>query len=157
KVYLLEDHELPTINGTALVRTGNLFDPPDQIGLATITGTLIRTGGTASRTSKQLDEQLENVAASVESSIGESSRSFAFLALKDKPAEVLEIFKDVLTNPEFREDKLELARDTMKGGIARRNDDAQSILSREFSDILYGRNNPYGWSEEYATVDRVTR
>ncbi len=27
QVFLLEDHELPLINGLALVRTGNLFDP----------------------------------------------------------------------------------------------------------------------------------
>ena len=27
RLYLLEDHELPLVNGTALVRTGNLFDP----------------------------------------------------------------------------------------------------------------------------------
>ena len=27
RVYLLEDHELPVISGSALIRTGNLFDP----------------------------------------------------------------------------------------------------------------------------------
>ena len=27
KVYLLENHELPIVRGTALIRTGNLFDP----------------------------------------------------------------------------------------------------------------------------------
>src|SRR6266566_2006408 len=46
KVYLLEDHELPTVGGLALVRTGNLFDPPDKIGLATVTGMVLRSGGT---------------------------------------------------------------------------------------------------------------
>ena len=34
KVYLLENHELPLVGGFALVRTGNLFDPPDKVGLA---------------------------------------------------------------------------------------------------------------------------
>ena len=36
RIYLLEDHELPIVHGTALVRTGNLFDPPDKVGLAGI-------------------------------------------------------------------------------------------------------------------------
>ncbi|MES1257919.1 MAG: insulinase family protein, partial [Acidobacteriota bacterium] len=34
RVYLLESHELPLVRGTALIRTGNLFDPPDKVGLA---------------------------------------------------------------------------------------------------------------------------
>ena len=36
KIYLLENHELPLINGVALVRTGNLFDPADKRGLALV-------------------------------------------------------------------------------------------------------------------------
>ncbi len=47
RVYLLEDHELPLVTGTALVRVGNLFDPPGKVGLADITGNVIRSGGTA--------------------------------------------------------------------------------------------------------------
>jgi hypothetical protein len=38
KLYLLEDHELPVINGVARMRTGNLFDPADKIWLATMSG-----------------------------------------------------------------------------------------------------------------------
>ena len=30
RVYLLENHELPLVRGTALVRTGNLFDPAEM-------------------------------------------------------------------------------------------------------------------------------
>ena len=49
KLYLLEDHELPVISGVALVRTGNLFDPPDKRGLATMTGDVLRSGGTKAK------------------------------------------------------------------------------------------------------------
>src|SRR6185503_7535823 len=66
RLYLLEDHELPLVSGFALVRTGNLFDPKDKIGLATLTGMVMRTGGTPTQTGDQLDEKLESFAASVE-------------------------------------------------------------------------------------------
>ncbi len=73
RIYLLENHELPTLRGLALVRTGNLFDPADKVGLATITGELIRGGGTTTESqATRLTKQLENIAASVESSISES-------------------------------------------------------------------------------------
>jgi zinc protease len=157
KLYLLEDHELPIIHGVAQVRTGNLFDPADKIGLATMTGMVIRTGGTRTKTGEQLDEQLENIAASVESDIGETTGSVSFSALQENTDEVLGVFKDVIAAPEFRPDKITLARTQLRGGIARRNDDARGVAEREFAGIVYGKDTPYGWDMEYATVDRITR
>ena len=157
KVYLLEDHELPVVNGTALVRTGNLFDPADKVGLATMTGMVMRTGGTKTRTGEQLDEQLEDVAASVESGIGETSGSVSFSSLKENAPEVMAAFKDVLTAPEFRQDKIDLARSQLRSSIARRNDNAGSVAGREFANRVYGQDTPYGWQIEYATVSRISR
>ena len=157
RVYLLEDHELPLVSGTALVRTGNLFDPPDKRGLAELTGMVMRTGGTASKSGDDLNIQLENIAASVETRIGETSGTASFSCLKENTDEVLAAFHDVLTSPEFREDKLDLAETQMRSSIARRNDDAHGILQREFESIVYGRNTPYGWDIEYADVDNIHR
>jgi len=157
KIYLLENHELPLIRGTALVRTGNLFDPADKVGLATITGELIRSGGTAAKTGDQIDEQLENIAASVESSIDEGFGRVSFSTLKERTQEVLEVFHGVITDPAFRDNKIELIKSQMRSGISRRNDDAQAIAQREFTDRIYGENTPYGWQIEYATLDNIKR
>ncbi|MBZ5607809.1 MAG: insulinase family protein [Acidobacteriia bacterium] len=157
KVFMLEDHELPLVSGTALIRTGNLFDPKGKIGLAGLTGDVLRAGGTTSKTGDQLDVELENIAASVESQIGESSGTLRFSCLKENTAQVLRVFKDLLTAPEFREDKLDLAKTQLRSEISRRNDDAHGIAEREFSDILYGRDNSYGWQMEYSDVDNIQR
>jgi zinc protease len=157
RLYLLEDHELPTLRGVALIRTGNLFDPKDKIGLATITGTVMRSGGTRARTGDQVDEQLENIAASVETRIDESYGEVLFSTLKNTTDEVLAVFHDVMTQPEFREDRLELAKTQYRSSISRRNDDASGIAQREFTDLLYGSNTPYGWQMEYETLDRIHR
>ncbi|MGB7762730.1 MAG: pitrilysin family protein [Bryobacteraceae bacterium] len=157
KLYLLEDHELPLVHGAARIRTGNLFDPPEKIGLATLTGAVLRTGGTRAKTGEQIDEELGDIAASVESDIDETLGSVSFSCLKENLDQVLAAFHDVLTQPEFRQDKLDLARTGMKGGIARRNDEPQDIAEREFANIVYGKNTPYGWQEEYDTINRVTR
>ena len=157
KVFLLEDHELPLVSGSALVRTGNLFDPATKRGLAGLTGEVLRSGGTKAKTGDQLDEELENVAAQVESQIGESSGTLSFSCLKENTDQVLGIFKDFLTSAEFREDKVDLSKTQLRSEISRRNDDPGGIAEREFSDILYGRNNPYGWMIEYAHVDNIQR
>ena len=157
KIYLLEDHELPTISGFALIRTGNLFDPNDKRGLAELTGTVLRSGGTKSKTGDQIDEQLENIAASVESNIGENRGTLSFSALKENTDEVLGVFRDFLTAAEFRQDKLDLAKTQVRSAIARRNDDPGGVANREFQSIVYGRTSPYGWSIEYEHIDNIQR
>ncbi|MBP1774603.1 MAG: peptidase domain protein [candidate division NC10 bacterium] len=157
KVYLLENHELPLISGFAVVRTGNLFDPPDKIGLAEITGTVMRSGGTRTRTGDELDSLLENMAASVDSRIGETSGRVSFSALSENTEAVMAVFKDVLTAPEFRQDKIDLLKSQIRSSIARRNDDADGIVSREFAETVYGRDNPYGWRLEYEHLDHIAR
>jgi zinc protease len=157
KVFLLEDHELPLVSGGVLIRTGNLFDPADKHGVAQLTGEILRSGGTKAKTGDQIDEELENMAASVESQIGEGSGSVSFSCLKENTDHVLAVFKDLLTNPEFREDKVDLSKTQLRSEISRRNDDAGGIAEREFADILYGRNTPYGWQIEYADVDAIHR
>ncbi|HXI44273.1 MAG TPA: pitrilysin family protein, partial [Bryobacteraceae bacterium] len=147
----------PLVRGTALVRAGNLFDPADKVGLATITGMVMRTGGIKDKTGDQLDAQLENIAASVETGIDESFGSASFSCLKENTDEVLGVFHDVLTSPEFRQEKIDLAKNELRSSISRRNDEPHGIVEREFTEIVYGKNTPYGWRLEYATVDRIQR
>ena len=157
RVYLLENHELPLVNGLALVRTGNLFDPADKVGLATLTGLVMRTGGTTARSGDQLDEDLENIAASVESSIEETSGEVSFSALSENAEKVLSVFHDVLTEPAFRQERFDLAKSQLRDEIARRNDDPEAVAGREFNNIVYGKDTPYGCQVEYATLARIQR
>jgi zinc protease len=157
KVLLMEDHELPLVDGVALVRTGNLFDPPDKVGLATITGAAIRAGGTITRTGDALTEQLDNIAASIESEIGESSGSVRFSALKANTDEVLAIFKEVLTSPALRQDKIDQARAQLHAIVAHRNDAPGAVGAREFISAVYGKDNSYGWQLEHTGLDRIHR
>ena len=117
----------------------------------------MRTGGTKSKTSEQLDQQLENMAASVEASIGESSGRVGFCALKENTDEVLAVFQDVLINPEFRQDKIDLVKSQIKSGISRRNDEAGEILNRSFAEVVYGRDNPYAWRMDMLTRQYSSR
>ncbi len=157
RVFLLENHELPILHGFAMVRTGNLFDPNDKRGLSQVMAEVMRSGGTRAKTGDQIDEELENVAASVESSMGETSATVGFSGLKETEDQVLAVFKDVLTSPEFRQDKIDLSLNQFKGGIARRNDEAGEIPRRELLSLLYGRDNSYGWSTEYEHLNNIKR
>ncbi len=142
----------------ALVRTGNLFDPADKVGLATITGALIRSGGTAAKTGDQIDEELENIAASVESQIGESYGSVSFSTLKERTDEVLGVFHDVLTGPAFREDKTRSHQNADCAAASRAATTTRTASpSANSPALIYGPKTPYGWQMEYATLDNIKR
>jgi len=155
--FLLEDSELPLIDLSVIIKTGGVLDPADKEGLASITGTVIRSGGTELHSADSLNVMLENRAASMETGIGFSSGSASMNVLKEDFDELLPVFIDLLKNPVFPEDKIELAKTQTKSGISRRNDDAQQIAFREFRRLIYGKDSVYGRNVEYETVNNVTR
>jgi zinc protease len=157
KLFLVEDPEYPTIDVMAMVRTGSVFEPAGKAGLASLTGTVLRTGGTQSKTGDQIDKELETLAATVETGVGEMSGSIRVSVLKEDLDKALAILADILTQPAFREDKLALAKIQQKSGISRRNDDIGGITYREFDRLIYGKDSPYARQTEYATIDAVTR
>jgi predicted Zn-dependent peptidase len=156
-LYLLEDHELPIVNLTAMIRTGNVYDPPAKIGLAELTGTVIRTGGTASRSGDELDEELEFVGAELTSSIGQDAGWASLNVLtKDLPRGAA-LFAEMLTRPAFASEKVDLAKKQTIEGIRRRNDQPGSIAAREFNKLLYGPEHPFARESTEATINAVTR
>jgi predicted Zn-dependent peptidase len=157
QLFLLEDHELPLIDMSARIRAGSIYEPADKVGLAAITGTVMRTGGTISKTGDEIDEQLEHIAASVETSIGLNSGFASMSVLKKDIDTGLATLADVLMNPAFREDKIELAKINHRSSIARRNDNVRGIASREFDKLIYGPESVYARHTEYATIDNITR
>jgi predicted Zn-dependent peptidase len=142
---------------SARIRTGSIYEPEDKIGLASITGTVMRTGGTTTKTGDEIDELLEQIAASVETGIGLNSGSASMSVLKEDIDTGLSILADVLMNPAFRQDKIELAKINHRSSIARRNDNPGAIASREFDKLIYGPQSVYARHTEYATIDKISR
>ncbi|MFZ0859559.1 MAG: pitrilysin family protein [Candidatus Sulfotelmatobacter sp.] len=156
-IFLQEDHELPLIDGTARIRGGSVNEPATKVGLVDMYGEVWRTGGTKTQTGDQLDDFLEVRAAKVETGGGPDSTTISWSCLKGDLDDVFKAFVDVLQNPEFRADKLDIAQKEEDDAISRRNDDVGEIAHRESVKLAYGSNNPYARDAEYATVAAVTR
>ncbi|PSQ81069.1 MAG: insulinase family protein [Bacteroidetes bacterium QS_8_68_15] len=156
-VYLIEDHELPTVSATARVGAGEVWAPADHAGLASVTGTVMRTGGTQSMSSDEVNQLLENLGATVETSIGQTSGTAYMNTLAENVDRVLPVFADVLMNPAFAEDKIEQAKSQQKTSISRRNENPQQIGFRELNKLVYGADSPYAKVPQYYTIDEITR
>lgn len=156
-IFLQEDHELPLIDASARIRGGSVNEPADKAGLVDIYGEVWRTGGTKSQTGDQLDDFLEVRAAKVETGGGPDSTTISFSCLKGDLDDVFKAFVDVLQNPEFRADKIDIARKAMQDAISRRNDEIGEIAHREAVRLAYGPENPYARIPEYSTVAAINR
>ncbi|MBN2356095.1 insulinase family protein [candidate division KSB1 bacterium] len=157
RVLLLEDHELPFIKMRCVFTAGSAWEAPEKTGLADICGIVMRTGGSQTMPGDQIDEELEKIAAGVETYIGVLEGGASLSTLKEHFDKVLAIYADVLMHPAFPPEKIDLAKIEMKSAISRRNDFVSSIAAREFAQIIYGEESPYARAVEYATVDAISR
>ncbi|MBX3304324.1 MAG: insulinase family protein [Nitrospira sp.] len=156
-VYLLEDHELPLVTITATMRTGGWLDPADKVGLAAMTGAVMRTGGGGGLSAEQVDAELEQFAGDIHIGIGRQSGSASLDVLSKDLNRGLEIFAGLIRSPAFEPARLELAKLQAIEGIRRRQDSPGSIVSREFTKALYGADHPTARESSVDSIKRLTR
>jgi predicted Zn-dependent peptidase len=155
-LFLKEDHDLPLVNLKAIIRTGTLYEPIEKAGLANLTGKVLRTGGTKNISGDELDRELEYIAANLSASIGNESGSASLNVTTTNFEKALPLYADVLMAPRFEQEKIDLAKKEIKESIRRKNDSPASILSRNFSKLVYG-DHPYGRSPEWEPISGITR
>jgi predicted Zn-dependent peptidase len=156
-LYLAEDHQFPLVELSATIDAGSIYEPADKIGLASMTGTVMRSGGTTTRSGDDLDELVESRGLSVETWVGQSSGGAYLSAMKEDTDLGLELLADILRNPAFPEDKIKIAKEAQKAGISRRNDEPTGIARREAMKAVFGADHPMARHAEYATIAAVTQ
>ena len=154
--YLVEDHQLPLVSVSLTLRAGAYQVSPESAGLASFTGSQMRAGGTVSRSARDFDEDAAFLATQIGSSIGSTSAGGSVNCLSQNLGESLEMFFDMLKNPRFDPERLEIARAQTMQALPRRNDRLGSILSREVSRIMRGNHFTTVQSTQ-ASVQSVTR
>jgi predicted Zn-dependent peptidase len=142
-LYILEDHEIPLVNVSAIFQSGSVHDPAEKAGLAELTHRVMRTGGTRSLSGDALDDLLAfhgiSMSISAEMDMGSADLSM----LKQDLDLGFDVFSQMLREPRFAEDKFKLARDLYIEGLRGVMDDPAKFAFREFRKLLY-RDNPRG-------------
>lgn len=157
RFFVVEDREVPLINMYSVIKAGRWMEPEDKVGLASMTGEIMRSGGTENYPADELNEMLESRAANIEISMGTTSGSARMNVLKEDFEPLLPIYIELLTQPAFPEDKLELSKTQRRSAISRRNDDPSGIASREFRELIYGDSHVYSGVQEYDHLNNIER
>lgn len=155
--YFVEDHDLPLTNISVTIRVGSYLDPAGKEGLAAAVGSQMRAGGTARWKAEEFDEEADFLAANISSSIGGTSGSASVNFLGKDMDKALELFFDMLQNPAFQQDRLDLYKSQTLQQIERRNDRTDGIESREWNRLMRGdRHFSSVWSTK-SSIGSLTR
>jgi len=156
-VFIAEDHTLPLVDISIQLKVGSWLEPAGKEGLAALTGSQMRRGGTASMSAEELDERLDFLAAQVSSGIGETGGFASLNCLSDNLDEALGVLVEMLREPRFEADRLALAKEQSIQEMAKRNDDSGDIERRELRRLLYGDDFFVNHLATKASLESITR
>ena len=155
-VIVVEDHTLPLIRIAVSLRIGNFLDPPDRVGLSSLTATMMRDGGAGERSPEELDERIEFLAAQISTSSRDVEARASLRSITPVFEESLELFFDVLRRPRFDAGRFAVRKENVREGLKQRNDDADSVLAREWDRLLHGGDHHLGRRMTAAQLDAIT-
>ena len=156
RVVYLKDDELPLVKGRLFIRGGSLWGPDAPVGAVSAMGDQMRQGGAGSRSADTLDQELEELAATVSSSFSTEFGGVSFSSLASDLDKVFPIFADVALRPRFEGDRLALWKGQSLESIRRRKEDPSTVASIAFTQLLYG-DSPYGRVSVERDVQSISR
>lgn len=155
-LYLKEDKELPLVQVTAMIGSGAITTPAGKIGFADLFGSTWRTGGAGERTPEALDAYLDFLAADLSASMGPYSSQLDLSLRSDDLEQGVEVLADLLLQPGFAAERLELERLQAQEQLRRQNDSPAAISRRLLMAALYP-DHYLGYTPTPETLAAVTR
>ena len=140
-VYLMEQHEVPTINVSAIMPAGAIYDG-DKSGLASLTASGLQYG-TKNYSKSKIEEELDFIGASLNTYASKESAGLsAEFAAKDQD-KVLPIIKEVLVDPIFDAEEFEKERKRVITNLEQAKESPRSVINSYWDKLIFG-NHVYG-------------
>ena len=156
-LYLAEDRSLPLLDAYAVFRAGSLYEPMARPGVAQLTASQLRNGGTTHLPFSALNEELETMGASIEPSISAESISLRLTALAKDGDRALSLLAEVIRDPAFDPEPLETSKGRVIEDLRRLPDNPSRLLAREFTKTMYTEAHPVGRPLTPAQVAAIQR
>ncbi len=142
QVTLVPYGHLPKVTVSLVVRAGRRNQPADKLGVANLTGDLMKEG-TTTRGAKQVAEEAAQMGGAVEVSIGEDESAMETDVLSEFGPGAARLLADVARHPLLPESEIpRLKKDALRELAIARTLPQQLALER-FRKILYP-DHPYG-------------
>lgn len=162
-VFYLEDRSLPLVDVFASFKGGSVYFERDDFAAARAVGPLMLSGGTTSLSPDSVAALIEFYALSPSFTTGGSRSAAGIGTLSRHLGLALELWTDMLRNPRFDPDRVEVWRRRELDLIRRSHEAPGAIAISEFNRLMYG-DHPVGWimdeddlEPELLETDRLRR
>ena len=154
-VIVVPQHELPFVSVNLILMAGSARDPAGLAGLASMTAQLLNKG-TQGRSSLELAEAVDFIGANLFASAGLDRSTVVLGALTPDLPVALAVMADIVMNPTFPADELDLLRTQTLTALQFQLSQAAALADQNFRKAVYG-DHPYGQSEGVESVEAITR
>ncbi|MEW5306139.1 MAG: hypothetical protein WDW36_008628 [Sanguina aurantia] len=155
RVLLLQDREVPLVRGELLMRGGQYASPADKIGIATLSASVQRAGGSIAHPAPAVNERLEQLAASIEAGAGPQAVSVGFQCLVPDFPEVLGLFSEIVRTPQLDNKELQFFKAQVKNSISHQYDSSGAVSRRQLQQLVYGKDSLYARQPTEAQVEAL--
>ena len=159
KVMVLEDHRLPRISFQILIPgAGGYYDPANLAGLSGYTAQMMREG-TKTKSSQQISQELETMAASlnVGSGISATSATVFGAALTENIDRLFDLTADVLFNPSFPAEEWDRLKTRANAALIQQRTQPGFLSQERFSKVVFGDHPASRISATPDTLEAITR
>ncbi len=143
RVVVAERHGLPKVAVSLLLRSGSSSDPLSKPGVAWMT-TAMLTEGTQSRSTLEIQGELDRLGVSFGSSAESENCHLALEVLKGNLKPALQLLADLILNSTFPAEELERQRKLRLDSILQEQNSPSATAGRVFRSVLFGDEHPFG-------------
>ena len=152
---VVEHKEQPIVTLYVIIKAGSALDPDGRESLAGFVDDQLNKG-TTSKDALELAEWIESVGGNVITDVNEEFIAIGVTILKDYVDTAFEYLADVLRNPVFPQDELEIIRKRSKTGLEFELSDPAAMAQRHLRNLVYG-DHPYSKQPTVESIEAITR
>ncbi|MGE3396554.1 MAG: M16 family metallopeptidase [Sphingomonas sp.] len=141
-VVTITNRRLPLVTAGLVARGGSARDPAGRAGTAALAAAVM-TEGTGTRTASQIDQAVEALGASLDSSAGWDGASLALTVRSSDADAAAGIVADLARNATFADEEIERQRQTARDAVQVAMSDPGQVARLAVARALYG-NQSYG-------------
>ena len=158
RIVTMRHATVPKATALLTIESGLAVDPAEKAGLAQFVVDLAQEG-TASRSSEQIKREVFAMGASLSASAGQDASTFQVRGLNTTLPQMLDLLADVVRNPSFPQNELDLMKSTTAQRLQAQAASPQYVNNKLFRQTLFG-SHPYSrigvTPETLPAIDRAS-
>ena len=143
---VIEDHALPTVHASLVVRAGSAADGRDP-GIADLTWDLLDEGA-GGMAAAELQNAFADIGAEVSTGGGRESGSISTRVLSENLERALELMGLVAQKPSFASFDFERKQKLHISALKAKEGNPRSVASEILAAKMYGEDHPYGHADD---------